>query len=91
MFFSSTKTYSEIFLNVFGLIDFLFDSALTTIDKSTTIAFFPSSGGSSITSGSCLNHLRKSDFDEWYIEPPSVKVDWKFATLLLNTHLSCSS
>ena len=85
--FSSTKTYSE---NVFELIEFLFDSALTTTDKAKTIAFCSSSGGSSITSGICLNHLRKSDFDGSYIEPPSVKADGKLVTSLLNTLLTCS-
>ena len=83
--------YLENSPNVFRLIDFMFDSALTTTDKSTTIAFFSSSGGSSITSGICLNVLRRSHFDEWYIKPPSVKADGKFVTSLLNTLLTCSS
>ena len=60
-------------------------------DKSTTIAFFCSSGVSSITSGICLNYLIKSDFDEWYIELHSVKADGKFVNSLLNTLLNCSS
>ena len=38
--FSSTETYSENSPNIFSLIDFLFNSALTTTDKSTTIVFF---------------------------------------------------
>ena len=82
--------YSENSPNVFGLIDFLFDSALTTTDHSATIGCF-STGGSSITSGICLNHLRKSDFDEWYIEPLSIKADGKFVTSLLNTLFTCYS
>ena len=53
------------------------------------IVFFSSSDGSSITSGIRLNHLKRSDFDEWYIELASVKVDGKFVTSSLNTLLTC--
>ena len=34
-----------------------------------------------------MNHLRRSDCDEWYLELLSVKEDGKFVTSLLNTLL----
>ena len=81
--------YSENSPNVFGLIYFLFGSALTTTDKSTTIAFFFFEWWFEFNFTNLLE-LLEIYFDEWYIDP-SVKVDGKFVTLLLNNLLTCSS